>query len=433
MLFGGSSAAAPFADRRNGHEGMLLLLSACWTAYGPRRRGGPRVAQIRLIGQPSAGQLGPLVRELLAEPDLTSLRLVVAWGKQSGLSRLANALAAFRDRGGTSEAVLGVDEGGATVEGLQLARDLFTDPFVFHDPGTRTFHPKLYVFQGPQRAVVAVGSWNLTRGGLFGNYEAGAIVDLDLENDDLGFLDDANAYVDGFRAFGEHCMPLDEGLIQRLVESRRFRVSAEGAQNRRRRARRQMAGEVEEDAIFGGPIGGLPGAPAPDVPPLDAADDEDDSVLPPANDEPPAFDQPADAPGFWKALSKSDASRTSSPGQIIIPIRFVDFFGEMAVEKDEQADGGVRQSSIHFPLVFHDGDFVVEVPDARAALYEPAEFHKRSNDEVRFMFRDRRAFDRLQEDDILRFTRRDGVVHVEKLGPDSLGDGRYGVVASDGA
>ena len=35
-----------------------------------------------------------------------------------------------------------------------------------------TFHPKLYIIDGETASVIVVGSSNLTRGGLFANYEA---------------------------------------------------------------------------------------------------------------------------------------------------------------------------------------------------------------------------------------------------------------------
>src|SRR4051794_39861743 len=128
----------------------------------------------RFIGQPfpSSRQVGAVVGDALCDGDFDRAWFAVAWGKRSGLSRLTSAIGEFKRGGGRAEAVLGVDEGGATKEGLQLALELFDSAYVFHDPGPRTFHPKIYVVRGDARAVAVVGSGNLTCGGLFTNFEA---------------------------------------------------------------------------------------------------------------------------------------------------------------------------------------------------------------------------------------------------------------------
>src|SRR4051794_19699736 len=103
--------------------------------------------EVSFIGQPfpDAEQLGACISQALNAGDRDAAWIVTAWGKRSGLSRIADDLEAFRARGGRADIILGVDEGGATREGLELALDLFDSVLVFHDPGTRTFHPKVYV------------------------------------------------------------------------------------------------------------------------------------------------------------------------------------------------------------------------------------------------------------------------------------------------
>jgi hypothetical protein len=123
------------------------------------------------VGQPFPGtdQIGTILGTALRDPAYTHAWIATAWAKQSGLSRLAAALATFRQGGGRIEGIVGVDEGGATVEGLRLAARLFTSAHVFHDPGARTFHAKIYVVQNDARAVAVIGSGNLTQGGLYTN------------------------------------------------------------------------------------------------------------------------------------------------------------------------------------------------------------------------------------------------------------------------
>jgi len=90
-------------------------------------------------------------------------------GDVGGIVRVETDLKAFRDRKGTSRTIVGVDEGGATEQGLRLAAGLFDEAYVFYSGDGRTFHPKVYYLTGASRAVAFIGSNNLTPGGTFFN------------------------------------------------------------------------------------------------------------------------------------------------------------------------------------------------------------------------------------------------------------------------
>src|SRR5690348_11934629 len=79
--------------------------------------------------------------------------------------------------GGTARIILGIDEGGASIEGLRSAISDFDQATILHDT-SGTFHPKLYIVSCKTASVIVVGSGNMTRGGLFENYEAGVCLDL---------------------------------------------------------------------------------------------------------------------------------------------------------------------------------------------------------------------------------------------------------------
>jgi hypothetical protein len=100
--------------------------------------------------------------EMVEDPSTVHLWVATAWAKRCGLSRVANSIQALRHRGGTAEAIIGIDEGGASLEGQQLAADLVEPVHVFHDPGPRTFHPKFYVAESAAEATVIVGSGQTT-------------------------------------------------------------------------------------------------------------------------------------------------------------------------------------------------------------------------------------------------------------------------------
>ena len=140
---------------------------------------------IHIINQPWDGrgaQMGYSITRLLASdaPRFEIFRACVAFAKASGVLRLAPALQRFMDRGGQVEIVVGIDEDITTRQALELAVRFSTAAYVFNNPAA-TFHPKVYLFEIPDRQAVAfVGSSNLTVGGLYTNYEANLGVDLDL-------------------------------------------------------------------------------------------------------------------------------------------------------------------------------------------------------------------------------------------------------------
>ena len=154
---------------------------------------------------------------------------VVAWAKESGLSRIRPLIQGFRDRGGTARILLGVDEGGASVEGLYAAIGDFDKKFVLNDAGSGTFHPKLYIFSGEAVSIIIIGSSNLTRGGLFANYEAGVCLDLDLtQHSDAQVHEAVTSYVQRLLQDGTS-KPLTKDLVQKLLDDPRYDIRPEAS------------------------------------------------------------------------------------------------------------------------------------------------------------------------------------------------------------
>ena len=155
----------------------------------------------------------------MADGRFSILTVVVAWAKESGLGHIRPLLSAFRDGGGTARIILGIDEGGATVEGLRNAISDFDEATVLHDVFW-TFHPKLYIVDD-KAACVIVRSGNMTRGGLFANYEAGVCLDLDLTQEaDAQVREKVIQYT---QRLLEDCtsLPLTEGLVKKLLDDTR--------------------------------------------------------------------------------------------------------------------------------------------------------------------------------------------------------------------
>jgi hypothetical protein len=187
-----------------------------------------RLVQVRFSAQPfvDGDDLKSFINRVRADPGLVNLDVIVAWAKRSGLSRLHDDLAAIRSRAGQTRLIVGIDEGGATKQGLEWARLLFDRVFVFHDRSGRTFHPKVYVASGETSARLLVGSNNATAGGVYFNYEAGLDCELSLP-DDVALLVSVQTYVDRLLAESELCKEVSEEVLAELVGNPRYQVGDE--------------------------------------------------------------------------------------------------------------------------------------------------------------------------------------------------------------
>lgn len=189
----------------------------------------------------------------------TNLWLLSAWAHDSGIKHLAPVVDQLRSRGGTAEAILGVDQGIATAEGLRSALATFDVVYLFHD-GRRTFHPKLYAIESHRETRLIIGSSNVTQGGLFDNFEASVELDLQRSNrDDERIRTQARRYFDGFLGTGMPFRKLDGALIKELRDEGLVVPTSERttAENRRRRR-----SEPPLRRIFGGSVRGLPPPPS---------------------------------------------------------------------------------------------------------------------------------------------------------------------------
>lgn len=217
---------------------------------------------IRFLSQPlaSSDSLDTFI-DCLTDPSLTELSVVTAWAKRSGLARIADRLSAFRARGGIVHLIVGVSEGGATKEGLQLAMDLSDDAFVFHDP-RRTFHPKVYLASGSSRRELLVGSSNMTAGGLGWNHESSLWISERQPVASPPFID-ASSWITDLRVQSMSCRRLDPNLLKDLLSSGDIKIGSEGA------ARRARSTEPEDsDSIATGSVKGLFSSPAMVMRPL---------------------------------------------------------------------------------------------------------------------------------------------------------------------
>lgn len=128
--------------------------------------------QSTYIMQPTAGNLySPLVEQLTTVQN-GELNIQVAYAKSSGVDLLTAAFQSFRSAGGHIRVLAGIDQKNTTAEALYKLAQLCDELYVVHDSAfAQTYHPKIFIVRNTDQAWVAVGSNNLTRGGLCTNYE----------------------------------------------------------------------------------------------------------------------------------------------------------------------------------------------------------------------------------------------------------------------
>ncbi|WP_220038099.1 phospholipase D family protein [Curtobacterium sp. MCBD17_032] len=169
-----------------------------------------------------------VLQRWLSERPAGEVTMVSAWGKASALSLLEESIASFKADGGRLELFLGLSQGGATEQGLEMALDLANKTYVIFDPSGRTFHPKLYLHRDARSFSALIGSQNLTAGGLQTNYEAGLLIEGTFFNrDDMEVLGKLEDYVETLRVDVDICKPLDERLLKALIADPAIPIGSE--------------------------------------------------------------------------------------------------------------------------------------------------------------------------------------------------------------
>jgi hypothetical protein len=147
--------------------------------------------------------------------------------------------------------------------------------FVFHNDNGSTFHPKIYLFKNDTECRIAIGSANLTEGGLFTNYEAWLDITLDLkEKNDLEFLKTFENSLNEWSTPTEGlCYKVTPEIIQQLISENR--IFEEAILRAQQRVDSVPVEKEEKKSLFvrhkvqAAP---RPVIPAPDLPPPSADD-----------------------------------------------------------------------------------------------------------------------------------------------------------------
>lgn len=151
-----------------------------------------------ILNQPFQGQLGEILIDKLNNNGYTKITIFSAFAKNSGVLRLKSSLEKFRNSGGWITAFIGIDLDGTSYEALLNLFALCDELYIIHSENmSTTYHSKIYLLENSTLAWCAVGSNNLTGGGLWTNFESSSIQEYILPTQKIE-LDNVYSIIDKY-------------------------------------------------------------------------------------------------------------------------------------------------------------------------------------------------------------------------------------------
>ena len=205
-----------------------------------------------IINQPFNGQLGEILISKLQE-HYECLTIMTAFARNSGVLRLRPVLEGFKARGGHIRIFVGVDVQGTTYEALQNLLSLCHELYIVHsEDRSTTFHSKVYILENDREIWMAVGSNNLTGGGLWTNFESCQCSQFAVGSPEYGelylpFSDLITTYTDPGYQCSRRIVSVDDidELLRTGYINQEVRQRINQNEHRRRRA------QAGQNALFG--------------------------------------------------------------------------------------------------------------------------------------------------------------------------------------
>jgi len=135
------------------------------------------------------------LKRFLSDPELSEFGFAVAFAKVGPFYRLQELLQAWIAQGKTATGIFGIDHKGTSLQALTFAVENLSASYFTQQIGN-SFHPKIYWFKGPTKAVAYIGSNNLTVGGTEINFEAGVQLSFKLPDELADFSAITKAFED---------------------------------------------------------------------------------------------------------------------------------------------------------------------------------------------------------------------------------------------
>ncbi|HYQ78909.1 MAG TPA: phospholipase D family protein [Solirubrobacterales bacterium] len=214
--------------------------------------------KVEVLVQPHGATVGDRLIAELGSGRWQRFRCAVAFAKLSGVRYIDLPLRSFVKAGGIAELAIGIDNGGTSFEAAShLAGSVRPSGRVVisHElgPPRISFHPKIYALTSAdptERALVILGSSNLTQGGLFTNHELSTAFELDRSDpSDRKLLADFASQLDAWHN-------LSSGLAVAVTRSRLLALYDEGRLPSEARIAASR-GAVSPTSVPGGGTSGL--------------------------------------------------------------------------------------------------------------------------------------------------------------------------------
>lgn len=111
------------------------------------------------------------LKQAFADKSFSSFKCLVAFASPSGVTGLREIIEESKDHINTIRIIVGIDQHGTSKEALEALIEWNVDVYIYYTAQTIIFHPKIYLFEGDDKALAIVGSNNLTQAGLVRNIE----------------------------------------------------------------------------------------------------------------------------------------------------------------------------------------------------------------------------------------------------------------------
>ena len=194
-----------------------------------------------VVLQPSSIKMGEIINELLSsqDPFYNRVWLISAFANARAIERLSENIFASKNRGAQISIIVGFDVKSTSAEALQSINSLGVNSTLVHNARRgHTFHPKIYLFESTAtKAVLFVGSNNLTDGGLYTNYEASTKTSFNFPQDDIGYAEILLSLDRYLQPQGNTAQVLSSELIDILVRRGEVPTEREVAENQRQSLR----------------------------------------------------------------------------------------------------------------------------------------------------------------------------------------------------
>lgn|GEM_PF-3604584 len=361
------------------------------------------------INQPFDSTLEDVIFNYLDNnTDTNKIYICVAYAKLSGVNRIYDRFSHLITSGTEIIMTVGIDQRNTSYEALNSLLNITSNLYIYHNRSLSvTYHPKVYYFENSTNSLMITGSNNLTAGGFYINDEVFSY--FENEPSSASFINNIeNRYTDTSSDF---CMEATASLIEDLLEQNY--ICREADISISRTSTTSESTEVGEH-IFGsstptrrinsGDVSSTASDSDTEVHTDSFSSENDDDFESELTLE---FDEEnvINASSFWKVLSDNDVSTSSSPGQMIIPIGFSNYFnfGPTSLTRS-----GAEQSEHLYSsqVIFIDSTGTIisqsHIPTTRTVYYIPAPTHARQNSEVRFTFRNN-IYQRTSTQDIILF------------------------------